>query len=316
VNWSPDKGVSLARNPFYHGAYGGNVSRVEVSLLKPEVGWQEGMDQYVSGQIDFLDVSWFPSEIIRAAQRKFGEFYTTLLPGPTTISIGFNRQRPPLDDIRLRRALALAIDQQQMVRDLQKDNAVPALGGYVPPGLPGHSPDIGLPYDPVAAQRLLAEAGYPDGKDFPSLEMAWFDFPNSREQAEYISQFWFEQLGVIIKPRYVPIPELIDTFIQGKPPAIFCMGWAADYHDPDSFLRMGLQSSTRGHQPLLDKIETARKMTDQGRRLALYQEVDKIVVEEAISIPLFYLSYPVFISSRVRKLPSTMHWRDFILDPD
>jgi ABC-type oligopeptide transport system substrate-binding subunit/DNA-binding SARP family transcriptional activator len=314
--WSTDEGVMLERNTFYHAAYQGNVSQVEVTLLKSHIGWQEGMDLYLGGKIDYLDVSWFPGEVIRSAQRQFGEFYTTLLPRPTTISINFIPQGPPFDDIRLRQALAMTIDQEQMVRDLQKDNADPALGGYVPRGLAGHSTDIGLPYDPDTARRLLAEAGYPNGEGFPVCEIAWYDFPSSREQADYISQLWLEELGITIKPIYMPVAEMVASFVQDEPPVIYEGGWVADYHDPDNFLRLGTRSSIRNHRQIQNKIEAAKNMTDQSQRLQIYREIDQILIEEAIHIPLFYVSYPVFFGPRVRKVSTRLLWQDFILDPD
>jgi ABC-type transport system substrate-binding protein len=308
--------VTLIRNPHYHGTFGGNVNRVEAGLLRKEVGWQEGMERYMRGDLDFLDVSWFPGDVIGAAQRRFGEYYTILLPYPTTVGLYFDGQQEPVHDPRVRRALAMAIDQEQLVRDLQKDAVIPALGGFVPPGVPGHAPDIGLPHDPDAARGLLAEAGFADGTHFPLLEMTWIDFPNSREYAGYLSRAWLEELGITIRPVYVPLSELVDMLLQDKRPVIYSIGWTADYRDPDNFLRIGLQDSIRGHRPILSKLRTAGNVREQNRRVALYQEIDRIVVEEGITIPLFYGSYPVLFGPRVRKLPSDFQWRNFILDPD
>lgn len=316
IDWSDKGQVLLGRNPYYHGVFSGNVSQVEISLLRQDVGWQKSIDQYTRDQIDFLDVTWFPGNIIRAAQRRFGEFFTVLQPRPATFGIHFNELQSTLGDARIRRALALTIDKEQLVSDLQKDNAIPALGGFIPPGLPGHEPDIGIPFDPQFAQRLLTEAGYPDGKGFPNLEIAWFDFPDMKNTADYISQVWYESLGIIIQPVFFSLPELVAMFTNGTPPAIYGGGWSADYHDPDCFLRLGMRFPLRHHQPILDKIEAARIMTRQDQRIALYREVDKMIVEDAITIPLHYSSYTVFFGPRVRKLSSNFRWCEFVLDPD
>jgi oligopeptide transport system substrate-binding protein len=274
------------------------------------------MEQYLQGQIDFLEVGWFPGDIVRAAQRRYGQFYTVLNPRPATFSISFDSQQSPFGDVRVRRALALAIDQKQLISDLQMDDATPALGGYVPPGVPGYAAEIGLPHDPESARRLLADAGYPDGQGFPALELVWFDLPSLREAAEYISQFWSDMLGLKIRPVFWSLPKAIEAFGHGTLPAMFGGGWSADYHDPDCFLRVGLHGNIRHHRPILDRIEAARNTTDQGKRLALYQEVDKMVIDEAICIPLYYSEYPSFFGPRVRKVSPDFRWSEFIVDPD
>ena len=81
----------------------------------------------------------------------------------------FDVSRPPFDDVRVRRAFVLATDREALVKAARPD-CFPATGGFVPPGMPGHSPGIGLPYDPGQARRLLAEAGYPGGQGFPVVE--------------------------------------------------------------------------------------------------------------------------------------------------
>ena len=77
--------------------------------------------------------------------------------------VGFDANRPPFDDPRVRRAFALAINRETLADVVYQGYVSPATGGFVPPGMPGHSAGIGLPYDPEQAARLLAEAGYPDG---------------------------------------------------------------------------------------------------------------------------------------------------------
>jgi ABC-type oligopeptide transport system substrate-binding subunit len=313
-HWSPDK-VHLTRNPYYHGAYGGNVSQVVVSLKDSYDQWDEELDQYSRGFVDILDASWFPNDAFRLARARYGEFYVSI-PELLTRGIAFNRRIPPLDDIRVRRALAMAIDQEHFARVLLEDQAVPALGGWIPPGLPGHSPDIGLPHDPAAARRLLAEAGYSEGRGFPSLDMVWFDGPLTRKEGSYLSKVWHEQLGIAVRPVYVPVSEWVD--LQSRPdlPAMIMLGWYADFPDPDNFLRTGVHENVRKDRRFIEKIETARIMTDQRERLALYREADKILMEEALIIPLIYSLMHFFISPRVRKFPLTKRWKDIIVDPD
>ncbi len=95
------------------------------------------------------------------------------LPAALTTYLAFDATRPPFDDARVRRALAHAIDRRELAQGLLQGASSPALGGLVPPGLPGHTEHIGLLYDAARARQLLAEAGYPGGRGFPEIEAMW-----------------------------------------------------------------------------------------------------------------------------------------------
>ena len=315
ANWSWEKGVSLARNPYYHGVFHGNISQIEASLQGSQDDWRVAMEQYSHGEVDLLETMWFPGNVMKLLQRRYGEYFITI-PEPTSIHIAFDLERPPFDDVRVRQALALAFDQVDFVRALQIDNVVPAQGGFVPPGVPGYSPDIGLPFDPAVARRLMSGAGYPEGKGFPPQKLFWMDLPSSKERAEYLCQVWQEQLGVDIQPVYVPPRDLVAMLLRREPPAIFSIGWIADFPDPDNFLRVGLGSAHQNKHQFRDKVELARTLTDQDERLDLYREADRLLTEEANLIPLFYQLAPYFISPRVRKFSKKLLWRDIIIDPD
>jgi ABC-type transport system substrate-binding protein len=97
-----------------------------------------------------------------------------------------------------RRAFTLAIDRGTLadVVLVLRGYESPATGGLVPPGMPGHSPGIGLPYDPEGARRVLAEAGYPSGRSFPDVDM---QAPQGGEyECEYLQAQWWKNLGVEI----------------------------------------------------------------------------------------------------------------------
>lgn len=315
TSWLPVKAARLARNPYYHGAYSGNVSQVEVSLIDPAELWEEAIDHYSRGDVDIMEATGFPDNAFRLARTRYGEHYVNV-PTLATDGIVFNRRISPLDDIRVRRALTMVIDQAHYVRDLLQDQAAPALGGWIPPGLPGHSPDIGLPCDPATARRLMAEAGYPEGRGFPSLDMVWFDGPLPRKEGNYLARVWQEQLGITIQPVHVPFSEWNDLGKRLDLPAVYMICWFADFPDPDNFLRTGLPEIVRTNRRFFEKIEAARVLTDQHERLALYREADKILIEEALILPLRYTLRHFFVNPRVRKFPLTFYWKDFIVDPD
>jgi oligopeptide transport system substrate-binding protein len=315
TGWSSGRAASLVRNPHYHGVYGGNVNRVDVlvtdSTDDSTDGRERAMRHFSRGNLDVLEVTDYPGNALRAARAQYGENYLTISYGDTR-AVAFNSRIPPLDDVRLRRALAMAIDKDLLVQSLVMEQANPAHGGWVPPGLPGHSPGAGLPFKPDEARLLLAEAGYPEGRGLPELEMVWDDIPSSVEQSHSIARIWQEQLGVTVRPLHLP-PFEWAARITSEQPAIAYVGWAADFPDPENFLRRQFFTK-QGHERFLALIDAAGTTIDQQERLDLYRQADKLLIDEALIIPLYYGMGHYLVSSRVRKFPTTLRWRDIIID--
>jgi oligopeptide transport system substrate-binding protein len=263
--------------------------------------------------LDLLQVTLFPGDALSATKAQFGENYLNISNWNTS-AMSFNSRIPPLDDVRLRRALAMAIDRDHFLHSLVMEQEVPAYGGWVPPGLPGHSPDAGLPFNPDLARRLMVEAGYPEGRGLTDLEMVWPDYPASIEQGSYLSRIWKERLGVTIQPLHLPPYEWAKRLYSG-PPAISHVGWLADYPDPANFLLRPFNAK-QGHERFMAIIDDAAITIDQKTRLALYRQADKLLMDEAYIVPLFYGLGHYLVSSRVRKFPTTLRWRDFIVDPE
>ena len=132
--------------------------------------------------------------------------------------VGFNASRPPFDDPKVRRAFVLATDQETGLEVILSGYETPAMGGFVPPGMPGHFPAIGLAYDPEGARRLLAEAGFPKGDGLPLLELL---LPQDWEAvAEYLAVQWRETLGVEIRWETLGFAARLDKVDRDPPPAM------------------------------------------------------------------------------------------------
>ncbi len=163
--WKRGEEMRLVRNPDYHGRFGGNVEEVRIHFVLPSAG---GLEMYANNQLDILDLSRLNPESFEAVRRLYVEEYHCL-PSLRTNKIDFDTSRPPVNDERVRRAFAQAIDLQTLASVILRDRDLPASGGVVPPGMPGHIPGIALPFDPRRAKQLLAEAGYPNGLEFPEI---------------------------------------------------------------------------------------------------------------------------------------------------
>jgi oligopeptide transport system substrate-binding protein len=311
-----DRGDSLilARNPRYHGRVKGNVERVELALVEE---WGVRLQMYEANSLEVLDLWGLPApERDRARQRHAGEYVT--LPKLETFYAGFDVSRPPFDDPRARRAFVLATDREALADVALGGYEFPAAGGFIPPGMPGHSPGIGLPYDPSEAQRLLGDAGYPGGLGFAALEA--LTHLGNVPVAEYLRAQWRETIGIASTWETTDWASFVDRLAEHKP-HVFLIAWEADYPDPDNFLRASsVRRQTRWRDEAYEKlVDEARRLTDQEERMRVYKEADRILVEKAAVIPLTYRRFHMLVKPWVRK-PATSEpfWRflkDVVIEP-
>jgi len=311
--WQRGESMAFSRNPEYHGRFTGNVQRVELSLRRD--GPSARLEMYEAGRLDV--VSFPPLEMDRARQRHAGEYIS--FPILHTLYLGFDMSRPPFDNSLVRRAFVLATDRERLADVVLRGYPSPATGGFVPPGMPGHSPEIGLPYDPGQARQLLAEAGYPGGAGFPGIGSLVRRGTASGLVPEYLQTQWRENLGIETKWEAIEWAVLLDRS-RNDPPHMFTMGWIADYPDPDNFLRVGFFRKALGwRNETFDRLmEEARRVTDQGERLKLYGQADRILVEEAAIMPLTHGRAALLVQPWVSKLPISAigrrFWKDIIIE--
>jgi ABC-type oligopeptide transport system substrate-binding subunit len=314
-----DELMVLARNPDYHGRSTGNLQHVELSLLSSRQSSLALLESYEAGDLDVYHPWELPlAEMDRARQRHPGEFL--LEPWLQTHYLAFNTSRPPFDDPRVRRALAMATDREALASAVLGGFVFPATGGFVPPGMAGHSPGIALPYDPKAARDLLAEAGYPGGRGFPPVGCLTRTFTADRESTEYSRRGWQNELGVEVSLEVVESGEYLDRLVR-EPPDVFALCWVADYPDPDTFLRVAFATTpiVWRNPPYEGLVEKGRSVTDQRQRMALYGQADRMLVQEAALLPLFYGRNSLLIKPWVRKFPVSARgdwfWKDVIIEP-
>jgi oligopeptide transport system substrate-binding protein len=234
--------------------------------------------------------------------------------------LGFDVRRPPFDDARVRRAFAMATDRETLAGVVRRAYALPATGGYLPPGMPGHSAGIGLPYDPEGARSLLAEAGYPGGRGFPALEALGAFSPNRVPMLQYLQGQWQENLQVTITWPKIEFRAFFDRMSNQVPP-LWYGGWMADYPDPDNFMRVSSCWTDTGWQnAAYDRlVEDARRTVDQETRLDLYRQADQILVEEAPIVPLTHGSIHLLVKPYVTQFPispiSGWFYKDVVIEP-
>jgi ABC-type oligopeptide transport system substrate-binding subunit/class 3 adenylate cyclase len=318
--WQPGEKILLGRNPFYRGRFPGNATRVECPLFTDFGPVLEG---YANGALDAVSLMTSdPGTIARARAAHGDELVFT--PQLSTFYVVFRVDRPPFDDARVRQAFVHAADRPGLAQDAWQGQYLPATGGFVPPGMPGHSSGIGLAYDPSRARRLLAQAGYPGGRGFP--EVTWLYSGGSRRElvVSSLRNTWRKELGLTLRPQYVEWKEFMDR--GGRDPAHLSLwGWFADYPDPDNMLRVTFHSAEgfnapRWHSARFDElVEEAAQITDQKRRMELYHEADRILVAgETAVMPLGYGRGRVLLKPWVtapRVPPALLRLKEVVCSP-
>jgi ABC-type oligopeptide transport system substrate-binding subunit/tRNA A-37 threonylcarbamoyl transferase component Bud32 len=314
--WRPTELVVLTRNPDYRGRFGGNVQRVEADLAEIW-DWDDLLKRY---EADDLSMTLVPEWKVEEFRHRHADEYVT---GPSAYTewVWMNLNRPPFDDRRVRQALVHACDRETMVAQRLRGLDPPGTGGLVPLGLPGHTPGIGLPFDPDRARSLLAEAGYPDGRGFPEVEILLLSSLGELPHFEYLRAQWREVLGIDIQ-RLVRGNEEFVRLMKESPPALARMAWLADYPDPDSFLRVGLAyyGDVHWNSEYAELVESASRSTDQRERLALYERADRLLIQEAAVMPLVYGRIDFLLKPWVRKFPISpvrfWFWKDVVMEEE
>ncbi len=314
--WERGASILLSRNPHYHGRFQGNVH--QVALLFIPDPWSE-LEAYEEDDLDILDLWGLPAGAMDRVRREHAQEYSSL-PVPRTHYIGFDVSRPPFADLRVRRAFVMATDRRALAETAMRGYRSPATGGFVPPGMPGHSPEIGLDYDPDRARALLAQAGYPDGQGFPQVEALDSLTGGRALTVEYLETQWRQNLGIQVTWQTTGYRELRGR-LATRPPHLFMLSWGAAYPDPDFFLRVGpvRHDSRWQNRTYDDLVEQAREVTDQGTRMALYGQADRLLVEEAVILPLTYGRIHLLVKPWVRWLPASTvkqwFWKDVVMEP-
>jgi ABC-type oligopeptide transport system substrate-binding subunit len=270
---------------------------------------------YEADRVDVLDLLDLPPLERDRARRQYAGQYVSA-PLLSTLYVVFNVGRPPFDDVRVRRAFVLAADRKWLADVVWRGYYSPATGGFVPVGMPGHSMGIGLPYDPEQARELLAEAGYPGGRGFPAVDA----LVALHRVDEYLQAQWRENLGLEISWKTMEVGALINS-LDRDPPHLLLFAWGADYPDPDNFLRVcPARSRAQWRNEVYERlVEEAWHITDQEQRLTMYQQADRILVEEAAVTPLLYQRLHLLVKPWVTRYPTAairvQFWNDVIIEP-
>lgn len=306
--WKENVKLVLTRNPDYFESENGQrlpyLDGVAVTFLYDK---QTAFLEFVKGNLDFmsgLDQSYKDELLTKDGQlrKKYsGRFNMMTEPYLNTEYIGILLdtmmeivKESPLRDIRVRKAMNYGFDREKMIRYIRNNIGVPGINGIIPPGLPAFdSSQAVYAFDPGRARQLLKEAGYGEGREFPPVTL--------HTTAEYVDIFKYfqgqmEDIGIPVKIEIDPAATLIQMKAHSKV-NFFRASWIADYPDEENYLALfagknlapGGPNYSRFQNPVYDSLyELSQRIIDPAERQAVYRRMNRIIMDEAPVIVLYY----------------------------
>ena len=202
-----------------------------------------------------------------------------------------NTKKPPVDDVRVRKALSYAIDRDTLTRTVLRDTAIPAYS-ITPPDTLGYNPPKLFSFDPEQARALLAEAGYPDGQGWPGLEITYNTNEDHRKIAVAVQQMWKDELGIDVSITNQEWKVYLNTVSQGEF-QVARRGWIGDYVDANNFLDLFLANGGNNNTGYANAefddiiLNQAPKAASREERYQLFFQAETMMMQEMPIIPFY-----------------------------
>jgi len=293
--WKQQNEIELRANSNYFRGKP-TIDRVTMYMINEKT---TALIMYEQGNLDFMDESHSIPTLDKPRLAKLPGY--KLVPQLRGEYYGFAVDRKPFNNPKLRQAFSLAIDREVFPKILQ-GGMTPATS-WIPPGMLGHNPRIGLAHNPDRARRLLAEAGYPGGKGLPPIVLGYNTQEDHKLVAEAVQAMWQRTLNVVVKIENQEWKVYLKK-LQTDPFVVHRAGWGADYPDPDNFMKLFTSNSGNNHgrwkNPRYDQLlDQAASQSDNTTRTQLYDQAQRLLTEtDAAIAPLFWRSEATMLSSR------------------
>jgi oligopeptide transport system substrate-binding protein len=282
--------VRLVKNERYHAADSVRLGVVDALAVDSAT---TALALYETAQVDW-STALPPFAVRELAARAAPDLRRS-----PELTIGFyrlNTTRPPLDDARVRRALALSIDRERIVAAVFGPGERPSRS-FVPPGI-----ETATGYEPVEcegenvpeARRLMTEAGFVGGRGFPKITISFNADEGHQMVAELVQSQWKERLGIDVGLEAMEWGSFLDA--QGRLDYwVGRAGWGADYVDPNTFLDLFTSTNANNQTGFSssrydDLIARAAKATDRDARNEIFHEAESLLLRELPVIPLYVRS--------------------------
>ncbi|MYB42265.1 MAG: peptide ABC transporter substrate-binding protein [Chloroflexi bacterium] len=296
--WRIGERIVLRANPRYH------FGEPSVREVLYELAGGSTLTRFENGELDVAFISVNDIDRARDPNSDIGPLYQEF--SQFTISyLAFNTQVPPFDDVNVRRALGLSIDRNLIAEVTFKNMIAPATG-ILMPQLPGYTPeDKTFQFDPDEARRLLAESKYGSAENLPPIVITEVGGgAEARIDTQAFIEQWREELGIEVRIQQTDFATFLDDQDSGRL-QMFNAGWIMDYPDPEDILDLKFHSDSELNDVGYSNAEVdaildrARTEQDTAARLALYQEAERLIVEDAAWLPLYFSRVHVVVNADV-----------------
>jgi oligopeptide transport system substrate-binding protein len=305
VAWRLNDKVRLRKNLRYWDAA---KTQSELVDLLPVGSPNTSLNLYETGVADIIwDKDLVPVELMDVLMKR-PDFHNFGFLG--TYFYRFNVTHKPLDDPRVRQAFALATDKARIIKKLTFGGEK-AAEHFVPDGVANYESPAGLPFNPEAARKLLAQAGYPGGAGFPHLQYSFYSSSSGGAKiqgklAVELQEMWRNELGVEIELRQIERKVFMTT--QSRLDYdLSASSWVGDYNDANTFLDLFMSNSGNNRTGWKSArydglLREANMQTDLHRRAELFQQAERLLIaEDAPIVPVyFYAGFTYFNPARIQ----------------
>ncbi len=313
--WNHNSEIVMEPNEQYYDVANLGPDKITFKLMDDQNAMLSGFN---SGELDFIEdvpQAELPS-LIASGDLKIVDYIGTYY-------VCYQTQKAPFDDPRVRQAFTLAVDRTFIVDKVTQAGQVPA-NGFVPAGVYDAAGSTGDDFRTVGgayysiegdadysyeancekARELLADAGYPNGENFPVVEYLYNTSDAHKAVAEALQNMWETELGVKVTLNNQEWAVFLQTRKDGNY-SIARNGWIADYNDPMSFLDMWLTGGGNNDAQYANadydaKIQEAKNTTDPAARMQLMHEAENIIMGQDWALnPLYFYTQKYMLSDRV-----------------
>jgi oligopeptide transport system substrate-binding protein len=296
-DWVPGRSLNVEKNPYYWDK--DKVRLNEIHFMPIE---QLLVEERMFKARHLHRTEWMPYSKMPVYRARNDPEYNHY-PYFSTYFYVFNVTKPPFDDVRIRKALAYAVDRKTLVESVT-NGVQSATGALTPPNTLGYISRSQILFDAEKARQLLANAGYPNGKNFPTVELSYNNNEDHRKIAEAIQQMWRKHLNINVKLKNQEWKVYLHE-VKSLNHNIARMGWVGDYIDPNTFL--GVFTSDSGdnktgwkNKQYDDLLKMAATINNKEDRFETLQQAETILLDEAPLIPLYNYTTNNLVSTQLK----------------
>lgn len=293
--WTHEEKIVLTPNPYFYEkdpVKRPGLKEIDMYMINDA---NTSVVMYENGELDFIETtSSIPSFDVRRL-RQSPDCKTSLL--HRINYFGFNVKKPPFDNPKVRQAFAYALDRNYYPKLMQSGQK--PTNSFISPGLVGYNSKVGLAYNPEKARQLLAEAGYPNGKNFPTVHLAFQTLYDIQKEAEIAQYLWKKNLNVDVRLDNMEWKVLLSK-LDDDPPQIFRLGWFVDYPDADSYMGLFLSDNGNNHTEWKNKtydalVQKAVVTLNPIERQKLYDQAQHLLLEQDAAIIPIYVAEKTYL---------------------